>query len=167
MADFIETNNTKTATRVLENPFNDVATFDSVIADVIANNPFECVDYASGGQVIPGVTKSKEYYTSKFVYEDDDAKIVGAISVKTAGITAYNAAITDVLANTNLETVIGGDCVRDAAHDTYSCTLKCMDVNGEMYYVAFTRNTVRLSSYTDDVIRSNVETWADSVAALA
>ena len=167
MADFIETNNTKTATRVLENPIADVATFDSIISDVITNNPFECIDYASGGQVIPGVTKSKQSYTAKFVYEDDDAETVGSISVKTPAISAYNAAITDVLANTNLAAVMGGDCIRDAAHDTYSCTLKCMDVSGEMYYVSFTRTTVRLSSYTDDAIRTNVEAWADTVAALA
>ncbi|WOF15440.1 hypothetical protein F1737_01470 [Methanoplanus sp. FWC-SCC4] len=167
MADFIETNNTKTATRVLENPIANIATFDSIISDVIANNPFECIDYVSGGQVIPGVTKSKQRYTAKFIYEDDDAETVGSISAKAPSITEFNGVITEILANTNLETVMGGDCVRDAAHDAFSCTLKCMDANGEIYYVAFTRTTVRLSSYADDAIRTNVEAWADTVAALA
>ena len=167
MADFIETNNTKTATRVLENPIPDIATFDSIISDVIANNPFECIDYVSGGQVVSGVTKSKQSYTAKFVYEDDDAKTVGSISAKAPSLTEFNGVVTEILGNTDLETVMGGDVLRDAAHDTYACTLKCMDANGEIYYVAFTRNAVRLSSYTDDAIRTNVDTWADTVAALA
>ncbi len=112
------------------------------------------------------MTKSKQSYTAKFVYEDD-VVTVGTISVKIPAISAFNAAITDVLSNTNPEDVLGKDCVRDAAADTYSCTLKCMDANGEMYYVSFTRDHVRLSSYTDDAIRQNGKTRADTVSALA
>ncbi|WP_317136204.1 hypothetical protein [Methanochimaera problematica] len=166
MADFIETNNTKTATRKLENPIPDIETFDSIVQDVVVNNPFGCVGYVSNGMNIAGVSTSKQGYTAKFIFEDDEAKSVGSMSVKAPAVHAYNAAITAVLADTALADAVGGDCVRDREHDTYSHTLKCMDPNGEIYYVSINRTNVRLSSYTDDAIRDKVETWADGVAAL-
>ena len=44
---------------------------------------------------------------------------------------------------------------------------KCHDANSEIYYVTFSRDTVRITSYQNDSIRTTVETWADSVPALA
>ena len=35
------------------------------------------------------------------------------------------------------------------------------------YYVTFTRDQVRISSYQDDAILALVEAWADTVPALA
>ncbi|MBP2134505.1 hypothetical protein J2128_002471 [Methanomicrobium sp. W14] len=167
MADFIETINTKTAVRVLATPIADAATFNSIISGVISDNPFECVDYTSNGQTVSGVTVSKQSYTAKFIYEDDDAKTVGSMSLKAPTVDSYNEVITQILANTALATEIGGDCIRDSEKDVFSCTIKCMDAGGELYYVTFSRNNVRVSSYNDDAILANVETWADSVAALA
>ena len=63
--------------------------------------------------------------------------------------------------------LLGGDAVRDSDSESYSCTLKCHDANGEVYYVTFARDQVRISSYSDDAIRTRVETWSDTVPALA
>ncbi|MDD4300514.1 MAG: hypothetical protein PHO78_07675 [Methanomicrobium sp.] len=167
MADFIETNNTKTATRTLAAPIENVSVFESVINGILTNNPFECVDYVSGGQSLPGVSKSKESYTAKFLFEDDDAKSVGAVSLKAPSVNAYNDGAANVLADTALAGIIGGDCIRDLDNDSYSCTLKCMDANGELYYVSFTRKSVKISSYADDAIRTKIEAWADTIPALA
>jgi len=40
----------------------------------------------------------------------------------------------------------GGDCVRrdGGTKDSFSCTLKCHDANGELYYVKFTREQVTI-----------------------
>jgi len=62
--------------------------------------------------------------------------------------------------------VIGGDAVRNPDADTLSCQLKCHAANGEMFYVSFTRKSVRLTSYEDDAILTTIETWADEVMAL-
>lgn len=167
MADFIETNNTKSAVRVLTTPIADITAFDTLISNVIADNPFECVDYPSDGQTVSGVTVSKQSYTAKFAFENDDAKTVGSMSIKAPTVDAYNDAITNTLGNTALATSIGGDCIRDSEKDAFSCTLKCMDASGELYYVTFSRDNVRVSSYADDAILAKVETWADGVAALA
>ena len=61
----------------------------------------------------------------------------------------------------------GGTPARDSDNETFSATLKCHDPNGELYLVNFSRDRVTLTSYSDDAIRTKVETWADTVAALA
>ncbi len=61
----------------------------------------------------------------------------------------------------------GGTPVRNSAHETYSATLRCRDPNGELYFVTISRDRVSITSYSDDGIRTKVETWADTVAALA
>ena len=54
-----------------------------------------------------------------------------------------------------------------AALQTYAATLKCRDPNGELYNVTLSRSRVSLTSYSDDAVRTKVETWADTVPALA
>ena len=57
--------------------------------------------------------------------------------------------------------------MRDTETESYSATLRCHDANGELYNLTFTRDRVTLQSYADEAIRTKVETWADTVAALA
>ncbi|MBQ3684308.1 MAG: hypothetical protein II925_01810, partial [Methanomicrobium sp.] len=72
MTDFIETGSSKSAVRILTSPIADIAAFNAIVNAVLTDNPFGCTDYVSQGVVTAGVVKSKEYYTSKFLYEDDD-----------------------------------------------------------------------------------------------
>ena len=167
MADFIETSNTKTATRELASPVADAATFQGIIQSVIDNNPFSCVDYIQNSTSHTGVEVNRESYTAKFVFEDNAAEKVGSLSIKCPSVSAMNGAIGAILAYADLAAAIGGEPVRDAENDTFSCQLKCHDANGEIYYVTFSRETVRVSSYQDDAILSVVETWADTVTELA
>jgi hypothetical protein len=85
----------------------------------------------------------------------------------TAGNRFLKNTMTEILANAALAAAIGGDAIRDSESESYSCTLKCHDANGEVYYVTFSRDQVRVSSYSDDAIKTTVETWADTVPALA
>ena len=41
------------------------------------------------------------------------------------------------------------------------------DAGGEVYMVNFSRQRISITSYSDDAIRTKVETWADTVPALA
>jgi hypothetical protein len=167
MADFIETNNTKTAVRELAASIPDVATFAAVVQEVLDTNPFGCVGYVQAGVNHDGVEKNRESYTARVNYEDLDAHTVGSISAKAPGAAAMETVAADILADTALATAMGGDPVRDYDRESYSCQLKCSDPNGEIYYVTFGRDNVRITSYTDDAIRTAVETWADTVPALA
>jgi len=167
MADFIETSNTKTAVRELSAPIADVATFAGVIQDVLDTNPFGCVGYMQGGVNYDGVVKNRENYTARINYEDFEAKTVGSISARAPSVAAFTAAAADLLADEDLATAMGGDPVRAFDRESYSCQLKCHDPNGEIYYVTFGRDAVRITSYEDDAIRTTVETWADTVPALA
>ena len=92
MADFIQTSNTKAAVRVLSTPIADISTFDGIIQAVMDDNPFGCSAYEDGGETIPGVARSREYYTAKIVYETVDAEKVGAVSAQAPTVTAFGDA---------------------------------------------------------------------------
>jgi len=167
MADFVQSANVKSAVRKLANPIADVAAFNTIVQSVITGNPFACVSYMTAGESHPAVEKTKESYTAKIVYQDSDAKTVGNLSDKFNSIAGFNAGITALLADTALSTAHGGTPVRDSSKEAFSATLKCHDANGELYMVNFSRDHLTLTSYEDEAIRTKVETWADSVAALA
>ena len=167
MADFVQKTTVKTAVRTLANPIADVSAFNTIVASVITGNPFGCVAYTVSGVSHPGVEKTKENYVAKIVYQDSLAKTVGTNSGKYNSIAGFNAGAAALLASAPLTAAYGGTPVRDSGSETYSATLKCSDPNGELYMVTFSRDRVNLTSYSDDAIRTKVETWADSVVALA
>ncbi|TAJ43633.1 hypothetical protein [Methanofollis fontis] len=166
MADFTQTSVTKTAVRELPAPIADAATFAGIIADIIANNPWGCTPYTSGGVEHAAVEKASESYTVKVNYEDEEGAVIGDAAVDCPSLSGFNAAATELQGNEALETAVGGDVVRNPDADTFNCRLKCHAANGELYYVSFTRKSVRVTSYEDDSILTTIETWADGVTAL-
>jgi len=167
MADFVQNANVKSAIRALAEPIADVATFNTIVQSVITDNPFECVEYMTAGETHPAVEKTKEAYTAKMVYQDSLAKTVGTGNHKFNTLAGFNAGVTALLAAAAVSTAHGGSVVHDVGSDAFSATLRCHDANGEIYMVNFSRDRVTITSYEDEAIRTNVETWADTVAALA
>jgi len=167
MADFVQSTNVKSAVRILAEPIADVTTFNTIVESVITDNPFACVAYMTAGENHPAVEKTKEAYTAKFVYQDNDAKIVGTGSHRFDTLAGFDAGVTALLAATAVSTAHGGSVAHDTDADSFSATLKCHDPNGEIYSVNFSRDRVTITSYEDDSIRTKVESWADTVEALA
>jgi hypothetical protein len=167
MADFVEQSTTKTAVRTLTAPIADLATFNTLVAGVVSGNPWSCTTYEVSGEVQPAVAVNRESYVAKVVYENEEAVTVGNANAKCPTVAAFNTAIANMLANAALATAMGGDVVRDSAKESYSRTLKCHHSNGEIYYVTFTRDAVRITSYSDDAIKTAIDTWADTIPALA
>jgi len=167
MADFVQSNVTKSAVRNLIEPIADVATFNTIVQSVIDDNPFACVEYMTAGLTHDPVEKIREGYTAKVIYQDVDANVVGNLSDKFNTIAGFNAGAAALLASAALATAHGGTAAHDVEKETYSATLRCHDVNGELYQVTFGRNRVSLSSYSDEAIRTRIETWADTVPELA
>lgn len=167
MADFTQRTNVKSAIRKLADPIADVTAFNTIVQSVITTNPFGCVSYMTAGSNHPPVEKSKESYTAKFVYQDEDAKTVGNSSESYNTMAGFTSGIAAVLANTANSTAHGGSAFHNTEKDTYSVTLKCHDPSGEMYFVTISRQQVAIFSYEDDAIRTVIETWADGVTALA
>ena len=167
MADFVQKTVVKSAVRKLAAPIENVAAFNTIVQSVTTDNPFACTAYESAGVNHAPVEKTKESYVAKIAYQDNDAKVVGTDSAKFITIAGFNAGATALLENTDLANAHGGTPVRDTSKETYSATLKCHDANGEIYFVSFTREQVTLSSYSAESIRAKVETWADTVPALA
>jgi hypothetical protein len=166
MADFTTSTTTKSAVRSLAEPLADVTAFDNLVQGVIASNPFQCVTYNAKGVNHAPVERSREAYTARIIYQDSDANTVGLITIRAGTIAAFTAVANHILADATVATALGGTAARDSDSEKYTATLKCHDQNGEIYFVDFSRDQVRLASYSDEAIRSRVETWADTVAVL-
>ena len=167
MGDFIQSSAVKSAVRTLATPIEDVTTFANIVNGVIASNPFGCVSYISAGVTHAPVEKTRESYVAKIIYQDNDAKTVGSLSDKYNTVAGFNAGAAALLASAPLTAAHGGMPARDSDSETYSATLKCSDPNGEIYNITIGRERISLTSYEDDAIRAKVETWADSIPALA
>ena len=167
MANFVQKSITKSATRVLATPIADVAAFTEIVDDILTTNPFGCTAYQSGTENLPAVEKTREAYTARVVYEDNEARTVGTVSAKCPTVAAYTANVATVLGNAALATAMGGTAVHAADDDTFTAAVRCHDANGEVYTVTIGRETVSVSSYSDDAILAAVESWADTVPALA
>jgi len=167
MADFVAKSVVKSAERKLTTSIDTLANFVSLVNDFITNNPLGCTSYLSAGQTVAGVVKGTEYYSGKVVYEDALAKTVGTITIKAPTMAAFNTDVITILADATLRSAMGGTPSHDSSEDTFSCTVKCHYSNDELFQIAFKRDSIVVSSYEDDAILTAVETWADSVTALA
>ena len=166
MADFTTNNNTKSAVRKIVTPLPDVTAFETIVQSVLTGNPFQCVSYNAQGVNHPPVERSKQGYTARINYQDAVAKIIALITIRAPTIAAFTSVANQLVADAQISTALGGTPVRDADNEKFASTLRCHDANGELYYVNFSRDQVTLTSFSDDAIKSRVETWADAVPAL-
>ena len=165
MADFVEKTVSKSAVRDLAIPIPNVGAFNTIIESIIDDNPFDCVDYVKDGEEMLAVVRHREHYTAKVNFVNAGKK-VGAVSLLSPTIAAFEANATAMLGNTAVANAMGGDAYRDPAKETYYCQLKCHDPSGDDYYITFTRKSVRVSSYQADTLLDTIEDWADLVSAL-
>ena len=167
MADFTPKSTVKSAERKLTTPLASKTVLNTIIGTILADNPWSCTPYISGGDNLPAVAKSSESYSGKVVYENNDGKQVGTVTIKAPSSGGFDTCISSILADTGLETAMGGVASNDNSEDTFSVTLKCHAANGELYNVRFSRDAVTVSSYESDSILTTIETWADTVPELA
>ena len=167
MADFVQNSQTKSAIRELAIPIASVSAFNLIVQSVITDNPFACVDYMTAGESHAPLEKTREGYTARIVYEDGNAKTVGTGTHRFGTLAGFNAGVTALLAAAAVTTAHAGTASHDPGNDAFSATLRCHDANGELYMLNFSRDRVTLTSYSDEAIRTAVETWADTVPALA
>ena len=167
MGDFVQQTNVKSAVRALTTPIADVAAFNTIVQAVLTTNPFGCTAYETSSGQMPAMEKTREGYTARIIYEDDEANTVGTITARAGTVAGFNTVKSEILGDTEMATAMGGDPVNDSEGERYSATIKCHDPSGEIYYVAFSRDQVRVSSYSDDAILTTIETWADTKTELA
>jgi len=167
MADFVQKSIVKSAVRELTTPIADAAAFAAIPAAVISGHPFGCTSYESGGVTMDPVTKTRETYGARVIYQDDDAKTVGSLSVRAPTTAAFATVKSELLADAEITAAMGGDPANQPEDETYTTSLRCHDPSGETYTVTFTRTEVRVTSYSDDAILAVIEAWADTIPALA
>ena len=68
MADFTQRTVIKSAVRELASPITDYATFNTIIQDVLDDNPWGCTAYESAGVSHSPVESTKEGYSATIVY---------------------------------------------------------------------------------------------------
>ena len=167
MADFVPKSTVKSAGRKLSTPLASKTVLNTIIGNILADNPWSCTTYISGGETLPAVQKTSETYSGKVIYENTEGKAVGTITVKAPTSGAFDTDMTTILANTALETAMGGTASHDSSEDSFTVTLKGHTASGELFNVRFTRETITVSSYEADAILTTIETWADTVPELA
>jgi hypothetical protein len=167
MADFIEIAVTKTAIRELTSPIADATAFKAIIDAVIQDNPWGCTDYVESNMTVPGIFRNRQAYSQRVLYQDSDGGRAGTVTVKGATIEGTDAATAEIFGDAVVANALVGEPVREAAPATFSCKLRCHDPSGEVYFVTFSRDAVRITSYQDDAILEKVDAWADAVPALA
>ena len=112
------------------------------------------------------VEKTNEAYTAQIFNKDNNGNIVSTTEIIYNSSAEYESGVDKIPANTRLATAKGGITIHDSKFDIYSATIKCHDVNGENYYVVFTRDYLMLADYSDDTIRTGFEAWANTVTSL-
>ena len=167
MADFINTITSKSAVRELRYPIASLAVFDGIISAILTTNPWNCIPYQFQGESQPGVVISKQHYIGKVQYQDGMGKVIGSITVNGPTQTGFTSTLNAIEGNVGFEGMIGGSAVRDETTDKYSCTLRCNAASGDLYYVTFARDRVRVTSYEDDSVLADLEVWADGISALS
>jgi len=110
----------------------------------------------------PPVEKSRESYTARFVYQDNDAKKIGSGSENYGTVAGYKAGIA--ASPRKFRQCHGprghpGPMTRTPTRSPRPSS--ATTANNEIYLVTFGREQVSVSSYEDDGILSVIETWAD------
>ncbi len=167
MGDFVTTGTTKTAVRTLATPIADANSYTTLIQGILTANPWECTPYESAGVAHSGIEKSKESYSGKIVYLNNEAKSIGNVSIKAPTLAGFTTCVSNVLADSALETAIGGSCSHDSSEDKYSVTFRCHNSDGDLYYVTISRDKIRVSSFESEDVKATLETWADANENLA
>ena len=93
-------------------------------------------------------------------------KVIGEVTIRSPTQLGFTNAIAEVVGNTVIKGLMGGEPVHNPEKDSYSNMLRCCDTSGDLYNVTFTRERVSITSYVEDSLLSTIETWADAIPAL-
>ena len=163
---FIPKPGSKSASRALKRPIPDIATFDSLVRNLVRSNPLGCTSYFSTRKNYPPVTVVREMYTAKFAYTNPAGKRIGTSSEVYDSMDGYETGVAAMISNVANITAHRGKIRHRKDADLFSAILKCNDPDDGIYFVSLARRRITVSSYTNDAIRKKVEAWADSVPEL-
>jgi hypothetical protein len=166
MPDFRARPGTKSAYRRLKNPIADITIFDEIVQSLIQRNPLGCTPFYSRQKYHPPVEKLREMYTAKFAYRNGTQKRIGTSIEMYDSVEGYETGIAAVISNMANIASHRGKVIHLKKADLFSVMLRCHDPGDEVYFLHIARDRMIVSSYIDDAILKNVESWTDSVPAL-
>ena len=159
---FIPKPGSRSARRALKRLIPDIATFDSLVRNLVRSNPLGCTSYFSTRKNYPPVTVVREMYTAKFAYTNPAGKRIGTSSEVYDSVDGYETGVAAMISNVANITAHRGKIRHRRDADLFSALLKCNDPDDGIYFVSLARNRITVSSYRDDAIRKKVEAWADA-----
>jgi hypothetical protein len=167
MRQFMPKPGTRSATRILNAPFTDIATFSAVVQELIRTNPLGCVSYRTKKRHLPPVMIVRERYTAKFVYVNEGRKQIGTSSEVYDSVEGYYDGIHAVMSNMANTAAHRGRVCHVPAADRFSVIMKCHDESDEFYFISLARDRITVASYTSDAVLERVKRWMASSAAVA
>jgi hypothetical protein len=154
---------TKSAVRLLNTQFPDIAAFTRVVRLLVLTNPIGCTSYRSVKTAHPPLEIVREMYTAKFQYTNDNGKRIGTGQEMYDSVEGYELGVAAMISNMANIAAHRGRVRHIAAADHFSVILKCHDPEGGFFFVSIARDRLTVSSYNNDEIRKRVETWANTV----
>lgn len=94
--------------RELATPLAGKAVLNTIVVNILADNNWGCTPYPSGGEIVLVVAKSSEYYSGSFIYENNDGKQFGRISVRSPASGSFDITIGTILTDNAMETAMCG-----------------------------------------------------------
>jgi hypothetical protein len=167
MRQFTPKPGTRSATRVLETPFDDITAFSAAVQELVMQNPLGCTSYRMARKHNPPVMKVRERYTAKFVYENERKKQIGSSSEVYDSVDGYLDGIHAVMSNMANTAAHRGRARHVPESDRFSVIMKCHDEEGELYFLGMARDRITVASYTDEAILGKVKRWVERSPALA
>ncbi|HVP97542.1 hypothetical protein [Methanoregula sp.] len=163
---FIPRPGSQSASRALERPIPDIASFDTLVRKLVRSNPLGCTPYFSMRKNYPPVKAVREMYTAKFAYTTLSGKRIGTSSEVYDSVEGYETGVAAMISNVANISAHRGKIRHRKEADLFSAILKCHDPDDGIYFVSLARNRITVSSYTRDATRKKVEAWADSLPEL-
>ena len=124
---FIPKPGSKSASRALKRPIPDIATFDSLVRNLVRSNPLGCTSYFSTRKNYPPVTVVREMYTAKFAYTNPAGKRIGTSSEVYDSMDGYETGVAAMISNVANITAHRGKIRHRKDADLFSAILKCND----------------------------------------
>jgi len=167
MAHFNQRPGTRSAILRFRNPVQDITRFDSIVQELVLQNPLGCTSYRSVKHHHPPVEIVREMYTAKFEYKDGAGKRIGTGSEVYNSVEGYQTGIAAVISNMANIASHRGKVKHMPGADLFSVILKCHDPHNGFSFLSLARNRIPLSSYTDDAIRERLVKWTRGKPELA
>ena len=158
MTDFTQTAVSMSAKREITQPITDRTAFEEIVASFLS-------DQTMG---LSRKEKTNTSYTAKIIYCNAAGDDVGKISMTANSGDTYEEELSFLKGNEATEIIggIGGTAFEDSEKALWNIRISC-ERDSDTFTVSFNRDSITVSGYAKAETLAAVESWADTIDALA